>query len=103
MGFGIKNSGRGRPAKDPFEALDDEFKDAVAGMDEAQIRDRIAKVALDELANLSAKDDDQDLATKQEEAKVAGEGYKEATKMNRLRIRFAKRVLQDKGFLKEDQ
>lgn len=85
--------------KDPFEALDTDFKDTIAAATPLDIRSRIAKVALDELANQQAKGEDQDLAEKVEQAKFAGEGYKEATKMNKLRIAFCKRALQDKGDL----
>ena len=92
----------GRPKKnaepkDEFAELDSEFKDKVAGSDEAAIRDTIATVALNEVQNQNNKADDQDLAQKREEAAVAGAQYKDASKMNKLRIRFARRVLSDKG------
>lgn len=83
--------------KDKFADLDSDFKDAVAGMNEAEIRDRIAKISLDQAALLEAKANDIDLKTKREEANVAGAIYREGSKMNRLRIEYVRRVLDDKG------
>jgi hypothetical protein len=83
--------------KNKFADVPEEFRDAVAGMNEAQIRDRIAKVALDQAALLEAKADDQDLAEKREQAKEAGAGYREGTKLNKLKIEFCRQVLGDKS------
>jgi hypothetical protein len=58
--------------KDPFARLDSDFKDSVAKMDEAKIRDLIAKVSLDQVNLMKAKDEDLDLAQKREAAKDAG-------------------------------
>lgn len=87
----------GRSKKDKFQDLDQDFQDTVAGMNEAEIRNKIASVALNQVAVSTAKELDEDLAQKKEAAKVAGEGYAEATKMNKLRIEFCRRVLSDKG------
>lgn len=83
--------------RDKFSALPEEYKDAVAAMNVAEIRDRIAQVALDQLDLMNAKEEDQDLQEKQEAFKVASEGYREGMKQNKLKIEFAKRVLEDKG------
>jgi len=91
---------RGRkpgPPKDKFEDLDDDYKSAVAGMDEVAIRERIAKVSLDQASLMEAKELDADLKLKKEVSKEAGAIYREGTKMNKLRIEFARRVLGDKG------
>lgn len=91
---------RGRkpgPPKDKFEDIDEEFKDSVAAMDEAEIRDQIAKISLTQVAIMEAKDQDADLKMKKEQASEAGAVYREATKMNKLKIEFARRVLGDKG------
>lgn len=91
---------RGRkpgPPKDKFEDLDEDFKNAVAGMDEAEIKNRIAKISLDQVTLMEAKALDADLKLKQEQSREAGAIYREGTKMNRLRIEFARRVLGDKG------
>jgi hypothetical protein len=84
-------------AKDPFEALDSDFKDTISGSTVDEINARIAEVAKSEEENQKAKKDDQDLAEKKAQATEAGAQYKEASKMNRLRIRYAMRVLGDKG------
>lgn len=83
--------------KDPFADLDSDFKDAVAGSSPEEIRKRIAQIAIDEENNRNAKDDDEDLKEKKEQAKIAGEQYAEATKAHRNMIRYCKRVLEDKG------
>jgi predicted carbohydrate-binding protein with CBM5 and CBM33 domain len=88
-GFGKK--------KDKFADLSQEYKDAVAGMAEAEVRTRIVEAAMAEEENKTAKEDDQDLKEKQEQAKFAGEQYKLASKVNRLKIQFCRRVLQDSG------
>lgn len=83
--------------KDPFSIIPEEFKDAVAGGDEAGIRDRIAKCALDDEALRKAQKDDLDLSNLKEQVKLANEPYKEGFKMNRLKVQFCQRVLEDKG------
>ena len=89
--------GKSYKKKDVFADLDSDFKDKISGMDEAGIRNIIATVALNEEANTNNKKNDQDLKDKKDTAKFAEEGYKKASKMNKLRIKFAKRVLEDKG------
>jgi hypothetical protein len=89
---------RGRPAKtDKFQDLDNEFKDAVAAMATEDINKKISDVAKNQEAVDEAKKADPQLAEAKEAVKVAGAGYKEATKMNRLRIQYAMRVLGDRG------
>jgi hypothetical protein len=83
--------------KDPFAALTDEFKDAVASSSPEEIMTRIAETAIAEQENQQAKTEDEDLAEKKAAATFAGEQYKEATKMNKLKIKYARRVLEDKG------
>lgn len=87
----------GRSKKDPFEDLDEDFKNAVASMSEQEIRQKISSVALNQVALLEAKDNDQDYQQKKEDASIAGEVYRDGTKMNKIRISFCKRVLSDKG------
>ena len=83
--------------KDPFAKLDSDFKDAVAGMQEAEARDRIAKITMDTQALLAARKDDEDLKQKQAAARDAGAVYRDAHKMNNLRIEFIRRRLGDLG------
>jgi hypothetical protein len=87
----------GRPKKDKFEDLDEDFKDSVAAMDEAGLRSKISEITLNQEAVLEAKENDQDLASKKEEYKVAGASYREATKANKLRVKFLRQVLGDKN------
>jgi IS5 family transposase len=88
---------RGRPAKSEFADLDSDFKDAIAASTPQEINDRIAEVAKNEEENQKAKKEDQQLVEAKAAAAAAGAGYKEASKMTRLRIRFAMRVLSDRG------
>lgn len=83
--------------KDPFAALDSDFKDNIAKMSEERVRDLIAKVSLDQVNLMNAKDEDLDLAQKRKAAKDAGAIYREGTKMNKLRILFCHRALEDAG------
>lgn len=83
--------------KDPFAALDSDFKDHVAKMTEGEIRSLIAKVSLNQVELVQAKDADLDLAQKREAAKDAGAIYREGTKMNKLRVLFCHRALYDAG------
>jgi len=83
--------------KDPFAALDSDFKDNVAKMSEERIRDLIAKVSLDQVNLMNAKDEDLDLIQKRQAASDAGAIYREGTKMNKIRILFCHRALEDGG------
>lgn len=83
--------------KDEFADLPVEFKDSLASQDEVEIRKKIAQVALDDEALRMAKDDDQDLHEKKTAAKDAGAQYAEGAKENRLKIKYMRRLLGDKG------
>lgn len=90
----------GRPKKDknPFEDLPSEWRDSVSGMSREQIDEEIAKVAKSEDENQKAKKDDPDLENLKWQVKEATAPYREASKMNKLKISFAIQVLGDKGF-----
>ncbi len=83
--------------KDPFEDLDEDFRNSVQAMDETDIRRRISDVALDQANLMAAKEEDIDLEKAKEVAKEAGAIYREGTKANKLKISFCKRVLEDRG------
>lgn len=89
--------GRQFKEKDPFAALDEEFKDAISGMEEQEILSRISKISLDAEALREAKANDEDLKSVQAIARDAGAVYREGAKMSALRIKFARRVLGDKS------
>jgi hypothetical protein len=88
---------RGRPKKDKFDDLPDEWKDQIQQGKLEEIDDEIARLAKGEEENRNLKDQDEDLAAKREEAKVAGEQYREATKGYKLRMRFIMQVLEGRG------
>lgn len=81
----------------PYADLPEEYKDAVESGTDDEIRRRVAEVAFAEQENLRLKADDQDLAEKKAAAKGAGEQYSDATKMNRLKIKYAHSVLEGRG------
>lgn len=83
--------------RDPFENLSDEFKDAMSSMSEVDIRKKVSEVALDEEENIRLKEEDMDLKALKEQVKEASEQYRERSKSNKLKIKFARRVLQDQG------
>ena len=89
--------GRPKKEKNPFADLPVEFVDEMSMASESSIRERIAKVSLDDVALREAQAEDQDLAEKKEQAKLASEPYRLGFKANRLKIEFMKQVLQDKG------
>lgn len=83
--------------KDKFDALDSDFKDAAASMKEPELRAQISKIALADESLRQEKENDLDLRDKGEIYRTAGAIYREGAKMNRLRIAFIKRVLEDQG------
>lgn len=88
---------RGRKKKNPFDDLDDQFKDSMNAMTESEIRDRIAQIALNQEELMSARKEDQHLAELKEQVKEASAIYRDGTKMNKLRIAFARQRLADMG------
>lgn len=83
--------------KDPFAQLDEDFKASAQAMDEQQLRDTIAKVALDQSALQEAKEQDTDLSTKKEIAREAGAIYRDGNKQCSLKINFCREILGGKG------
>ena len=88
---------RGRPEKGRFDALDQDFKEALSAAPVDEIKKRVAEIALDLDRLLEAKKADQDLAEKLEAAKDAGAVYRDGTKMARLKIRYAQTLLEARG------
>ena len=86
-----------RPKKDPFETLPDEFKSKVDGASDEQILEILGDVAKAEEYNRRCKEDDQDLQEKKAAHDIAGEGYKEASKANKLKTRYLYDVLRARG------
>lgn len=94
---------RGRPKgsgkKDPFADLPGEFKERVESASIEDLRKIIAEVAMDQIALEQAKALDEDLKQKQEQAKEAGAIYSDGGKLNKLKHRLCRRVLEDRGVL----
>lgn len=88
-----------KKAKDPFEAVPEEFKDAIAGMSVLDIKQRIANVALDQVELMKLKKEDQDLEEKKVAFKEAGALYREGSRLNKSKIEFCKFMLDSKGAL----
>lgn len=82
-----------------FGELDQDFKNSIDSAGEVEIRQKIAQVALNEAQNQENKKQDQDLKEKKEAVKAASEQYKEATKYNKLRIAYARSILDARGKL----
>lgn len=83
--------------KDPFAELDTEWKDAVAQSNDDDIKKRVAEIALELEKLRAAKKLDTDYISKVNEAKEAGRVYKEGEKGARLRIQYARSILEARG------
>lgn len=85
------------PRKDPFEDLPQDFRDTVDAQSREDIRRTIAQVAIDQAELMEAQSEDVDLQNAKEAAREAGAVYREGTKTNKLKIQYAKQVLEGKG------
>ena len=88
---------RGRPKKNPFDDLPEEFKTTMDSATEAERRNVVARVAMAEEENKKNMKEDQDLAEKKSAVKEASVQYRAATKMNSLKIRYIKDILEASG------
>ena len=84
-------------AKDPFEDLPMEFKEAMEKSSVEELKQTLANIATNEETNVSAQKADEDLQQLREKVTVASKAYREATKMNKLKTKFCRRILADKG------
>lgn len=89
--------GKGSAPKSPFADLDTDYKTLIEGAKDEEIRAKISEVALNESDNLENKKKDVQLEEAKQAAKDAGQQYADATKMNRLRINYAKTILEARG------
>lgn len=92
-----RNARRGRPKKDPFEIVPDEFKDKTVGQSVAELKTLLSEVAMREMENRENLKMDQHVAEKQEELKDAKAQYVEASKMNKAKMAWLKALIEDKG------
>ena len=88
---------KAKKIKDPFEGLDSDWKDKVVDQPTEEIYKTITDVVKAELENLAAMADDMDLESLKEQVKEAAAQYKEATLTNKLKMKWALRVLSDRG------
>jgi hypothetical protein len=83
--------------KDKFDLLEQEWRDAVQGLDAIDIKKRVAETALNQAELMRAKKEDMDLQEKKESYSDASSVYREGTKMNKMKIEFMKMVLDGRG------
>src|SRR5512133_3677586 len=92
-----QKAGRGRPKKDPFDLLSDEFKDAVASASPEDINKRIAEIAKGAAANQELLKSDPIVSDLKEKLKEATAGYRETKKAFGQQLAFCREKLADKG------
>lgn len=88
---------RMKKIKDPFEDLDDDFKNEIAALSPEDIKQRISKIVENEIDNQRAKAADVDLANKQHDAAKAAEQYKAKTKTNNRTLKSLKLKIEELG------
>ncbi len=88
---------KGRKKKDRFDDLPGEFKEAVAGMKDDEIKTRIAQISMQREALAEAKKLDMDLSEAQARASQAGEVYRDGEKQAKLGVSWCRQVLKDRG------
>lgn len=86
-----------RPKKDPYSDLADDFKNKVEGATDERILEILGDVAKAEEYNRRCKEDDQDLQEKKGAYDMANEGYKDASKVNKLKTRYLYDILRARG------
>lgn len=86
-----------RKKRDVFEGLPDDFRAEIDCATVDSINAKVAELAKAEAENLAAKTNDGDLKEKKEAVKYASEGYREATKGYRLRMKYVLAVLEGRG------
>jgi hypothetical protein len=83
--------------KDPFEDLSQDFRDAVDAQTRDDIKKTICQVTLDQLELDEAQKADEDYQNLKEQFREAGAVYRDGAKANKLKIKYAKMVLEGKG------
>jgi hypothetical protein len=95
---GSKN-GTSKAKSNPFDALPQDWRDEIdaLGNDEQTVRDRIAKVTLDNAALKEAEENDGDLQEKKNAVKAAMESYSPHYKQHKLMVGYLRRHLDSNG------
>lgn len=94
---GGEKRGRGRPRKDPFADLPEDFKANTEHMSVDELRQTMGDISKVSEETKQARKDDIDLADKKEAVKEAGAVYKEILDANSLKTRWLMRLLSNKG------
>ena len=88
---------KGFKKKDKYADLDNDFKAALDGADEATCRRKLSEIGINQNELMLAKKNDQDLADKTEIAKEAGAVYREGSKRNALATSYIVERLRNMG------
>ncbi len=86
-----------RTKKDLSEQISEDFRDTVERADRDTIKQIICQVTLDQLELMEAQAQDEDYQNLKEQTREAGAIYREGTKSNSLKIKYAKQILESKG------
>lgn len=83
--------------EEKLNAIESTFVDSLNGATLDQLKMKLSDVTKAEISNQAHKSADQDLNNKKDSYDVAGEGYREVTKKNKLKMRYIIQQLSDKG------
>ncbi len=83
--------------KDPFADLSEDFRNAVDAQSRDDIKRTICQVTIDQLELMEAQAEDEDYQTLKEQFREAGAVYRDGTKANSLKIKYARQALEGKG------
>lgn len=89
--------GRRRGPKDPYEGLSGDWRAAVEGAKDDEFQKKLSEVALEQQQILDDIAKDTDYQEAKARLKVAGESYRDRRKTVKLKLKFAKRVLESRG------
>lgn len=88
---------RGRKPKDPFADLDQGLRDAIASMQDEEIRKRIAETTLNKEATETEMKNDGDVKEKRFALTEAKRGYTDAIKYQKTLIKYCRQILENRG------
>jgi hypothetical protein len=90
-------NGAGLNDKGPFKDLDKEWRAKMDGGKDEELRGEASQVSLNEVANQTNKASDMDLAAAKADAVEAGKQYADATKANKMKVRYIRGLLEARG------
>ena len=80
-----------------FEKIEEAWRDRVGAMGVDELKAMVVEVTKNEAQNQEVKEMDEDLQRAKAEYDTANLGYKEATTINKLKVKFTLRHLKAKG------